>query len=84
MDSEQIASILQAHGVEVTRGLEGADVAIINTCGFIQTAKEESIGTILDVAARKREDGRPKRSCIPLGAGIGPPTLTPPCTLTVG
>ncbi|MCK4373825.1 MAG: 30S ribosomal protein S12 methylthiotransferase RimO [Candidatus Brocadiae bacterium] len=55
VDSEQIASLLASRGVEVTHELEGAEVAIINTCGFIEPAKEESIELILDVSARKSE-----------------------------
>ncbi|MGD2176062.1 MAG: radical SAM protein, partial [Candidatus Brocadiaceae bacterium] len=53
VDSEQIASLLAARGVEIVHRLEGATVAIVNTCGFIDPAKEESIGVILEVADRK-------------------------------
>ena len=49
VDSEQIASLLEAAGVDVAAAVAGARVAIINTCGFITPAKQESIDTILDV-----------------------------------
>jgi ribosomal protein S12 methylthiotransferase len=53
VDSEHIASALAAAGVEVERDLREADVAVINTCGFIEPAKEEAVELILDVGARK-------------------------------
>ena len=53
VDSERIASRLEQAGVRVTSGPEDAPVVIINTCGFIQSAKEESIEAILDVAGGK-------------------------------
>ncbi len=39
--------------VELTHDLEDADVVIVNTCGFIDSAKKESIDTILEMAQRK-------------------------------
>ena len=56
VDSERIMATLIGHGARVTGDPEGADVVIINTCGFIQAAKEESIETILQ-ACRMKEDG---------------------------
>jgi len=53
VDSEQIASMLESRGVEVTHRLESCNVAVVNTCGFIEPAKEESIEVILEVAGRK-------------------------------
>jgi ribosomal protein S12 methylthiotransferase len=57
VDSERIASLLEAAGVEVSAEPQGAAVAIVNTCGFIDSAKEESINTILAVADGKRKGG---------------------------
>lgn len=54
VDSEHIASILEAAGVEVIADPAAAPVAIVNTCGFIESAKEESIDTVLDVADWKQ------------------------------
>ncbi len=55
VDSEVILGHAVADGLEVTREPEDADIAIVNTCGFIDTAKEESIQTILEVAKLKSE-----------------------------
>lgn len=53
-DSEVLMGQLQANGKEVVHEDRG-DIVVINTCGFIDNAKEESINTILDfVEAKKR------------------------------
>jgi ribosomal protein S12 methylthiotransferase len=57
VDSEHIASVLEAHGVDVVHDAGVAPVAIVNTCGFIESAREESIDTILDAGARKGPGG---------------------------
>ena len=57
VDSERIMAALAGQGARVSRELEGADLVVINTCGFIQAAKEESIETILEACAMK-EEGR--------------------------
>ncbi len=44
---------LKQHGYELTTDREAADVIVVNTCGFIQSAKEESINTILEMAELK-------------------------------
>jgi ribosomal protein S12 methylthiotransferase len=51
---------LKQHGYELTTEREAADVIVVNTCGFIQSAKEESIITILEMAELK-EEGNLKR-----------------------
>lgn len=57
VDSEVMLSQLKANDVEVTHEAEKeeANVIIINTCGFIDNAKKESIDTILDYVARKEQ-----------------------------
>lgn len=56
VDSEVLMAQLKAGEVNaVHEETEGADTIIINTCGFIDNAKQESIETILDFAQRKRE-----------------------------
>ena len=57
VDSEQIATLLEQHGVRVATELAGASVAIVNTCGFIGPAKQESIDTILETGAHKGQGG---------------------------
>ena len=56
VDAEVMLGKLVADGYEVTLDPDDADVMIVNTCSFIQPAKEESIETILEMARRK--DGR--------------------------
>ncbi|WP_457640179.1 30S ribosomal protein S12 methylthiotransferase RimO [Persephonella sp.] len=55
VDTELILGKLNASSVEIVNSLEEADVIIVNTCGFIQPAKEESIETILEVAKYKEK-----------------------------
>ncbi|EMQ95437.1 Ribosomal protein S12p methylthiotransferase [Xanthomarina gelatinilytica] len=54
-DSEVLMGQLKASGKEVAHEEEG-NIVVINTCGFINNAKEESINTILDFM-QKKEDG---------------------------
>jgi ribosomal protein S12 methylthiotransferase len=53
VDSEKLMAQLQLSGIEVTPHIEDADIAVINTCGFIDAAKEESIDTIIDTVRLK-------------------------------
>lgn len=56
VDSETLAGHLMANNMELAESVEDADTLVINTCGFIDTAKEESVNTILE-AAQLRKDG---------------------------
>ena len=56
VDSEVMLGILQETGYELTSEAAEADVLIVNTCGFINSAKEESIDTVLEMN-RYREKG---------------------------
>jgi ribosomal protein S12 methylthiotransferase len=56
VDSERYLAQLVAHGAEHTPVLEDADVIVINTCGFIDAAKQESIEAIIE-AGRLKEEG---------------------------
>jgi ribosomal protein S12 methylthiotransferase len=51
VDSERIVTRLKAEGYELTRTHEGADLVIVNTCGFLDTAKAESLQAIGDALA---------------------------------
>jgi len=55
VDSERLLARLGAAGAELSPELAGADVVLINTCGFIDAAKEESIEAILDAVRLKRQ-----------------------------
>ncbi len=56
VDSERYRADLVAHGGESVDDASDADVIIVNTCGFIDAAKKESLDTILE-AARLKDDG---------------------------
>lgn len=57
VDSEKLIRQLELNGFEVTHDAEDpkGEIAIVNTCGFIGDAKEESINMILELAQRKQE-----------------------------
>ena len=57
VDSECMTSILKSDGFTLITEYEKADIVVINTCGFIESAKSEAIDTILDVAAYKKPKG---------------------------
>ena len=54
VDSERLVGELVGHGAVVTPDLPGADVILVNTCGFIDAAKQESIDAILSAASLKQ------------------------------
>ena len=56
VDSERMLSALSGHGAQHTADLSSADVILVNTCGFIDAAKEESIETLLEMG-RLKESG---------------------------
>lgn len=60
VDSEYLAGLLEASGVQIVDDADDADVAIVNTCGFIRPAVEESISAILDLEKLK-ETGKLKK-----------------------
>src|ERR671922_596117 len=51
VDSERIITRLRAEGYELARKHEGSDLAIVNTCGFLDTAQAESLGAIGEALA---------------------------------
>ena len=53
VDSEIMLGHLADRGYSISNDIEAADTVIVNTCGFIEEAKQESIDTILEVAGRK-------------------------------
>jgi ribosomal protein S12 methylthiotransferase len=57
INSEQMMYLLDNSGYHVSGETDGADIVIINTCGFIESAKTEAIETILELASQK-EKGR--------------------------
>jgi tRNA A37 methylthiotransferase MiaB len=55
VDSEHILGWLAGKKYTLVGKLEEADIAVINTCGFIRPAVEEAIQTILEVSERKKK-----------------------------
>ena len=55
VDGEIMLSKLADNGFEITNDVDGADVVIVNTCGFIEDAKKEAIENILDMVELKKE-----------------------------
>lgn len=57
VDSETLMGLFESHGYQVTHDSENpqGEIAVINTCGFIEDAKQESIDTILEFAQAKTE-----------------------------
>ena len=55
VDSEKLLGVLQAFGVPVVHDIAEADIAIVNTCGFIQSAVEENVNVILDLESMKEK-----------------------------
>jgi len=54
VDSDIWGGILKTHGFQLVDSSEEADIIIINTCGFIESAKQESIDTILEAVEIKK------------------------------
>ena len=60
VNTEQMMALCRKAGHNVTGDPEGADVAVLNTCGFIESAKSEAIDNILQLA-RLKEEGKLKK-----------------------
>jgi len=57
VNAEQMAALIQKDGMELAERPEEADVAVVNTCGFIAAAQEEAINAILQLAQLKKQGG---------------------------
>ncbi|MEK7772053.1 MAG: 30S ribosomal protein S12 methylthiotransferase RimO, partial [Pseudomonadota bacterium] len=51
VDSEQILTQLRAEGYEISPSYEDADLVVVNTCGFIDSAEEQSLDAIGEALA---------------------------------
>ena len=60
VDSEVMMGLLARQGYELTTDSSAADVLVVNTCGFIDSARQESVDTILEMAQLK-QTGKLKR-----------------------
>ncbi len=60
VDSEELAGRLEADGFELVPDPENADTVVVNTCGFVEAAKKDSVDTLLQAADLKGQGGRTK------------------------
>jgi ribosomal protein S12 methylthiotransferase len=58
VDSEVMGGLARSSGMTIVESPDDADVVIVNTCGFIQPAKEEALDIILTLAHGKKKSGR--------------------------
>lgn len=56
VDSDKVTGMLTSAGYTEAATPDAADVVMVNTCGFIEPARRESVNTILDLAGAKRDD----------------------------
>jgi ribosomal protein S12 methylthiotransferase len=57
VDSEVMMGLLDRAGAEMTSDVESAEILVVNTCSFIDAAKQESVDTILEMAQHKASAG---------------------------
>src|ERR1700709_1389000 len=60
VDSEVMMGLLHHNGASLTAAAEDAEIIVVNTCSFIDSAKQESVNTILEMARHKTE-GRARK-----------------------
>src|ERR1700747_2921032 len=53
VDSEVMMGMLAQAGAHLTQRAEDADIIVVNTCSFIESAQQESVNTILEMAKQK-------------------------------
>src|SRR5207248_3711649 len=58
VDSDKLAGTFAAAGLEPAQDAESADVIVVNTCAFIEAAREESIEVMLAAAAGRKDGAR--------------------------
>jgi ribosomal protein S12 methylthiotransferase len=57
VDSEVMMGLLHHNGAQLTPRAEDAEIIVINTCSFIDSAKQESVNTILEMVQHKQQNG---------------------------
>src|SRR5688500_5737791 len=55
-DSESMSTLLESAGHDRTAAHQGADLLIVNTCGFLQAARDESVDVLSTLGIRKRRE----------------------------
>ena len=56
VDSDKLRGALSADGYEPATSPDSADLVVVNTCAFIEDARQESVDTILELSGRRRTD----------------------------
>lgn len=56
VDSELFLGVCEKYGINITNNIGDADIIVVNTCGFIESAKKEAIDTILEVVEYKQNN----------------------------
>ncbi len=54
IDSELFLGVAKKYNLEITNNIKEANIIVVNTCGFIESAKKEAIDTLLDVTENKK------------------------------
>jgi ribosomal protein S12 methylthiotransferase len=67
VDSEVMMGLLASSGAQLTQSADDADVIVVNTCSFIDSAKQESVNTILEMAQHKISAGGRARKLVVAG-----------------
>src|SRR5437667_9729005 len=68
VDAEIMLGSVLAHGMEITSSADDADVLVVNTCAFIDSAKEESLDAILTAHQARGLNRRPSQKLIVSGS----------------
>src|SRR5437867_8791832 len=88
VDAEVMLGSLMQNGIEITNDAAQADVLIVNTCSFIDSAQEESVDTILESAelreAKNRGQGLIVAGCLPQRFRDELPKLLPEVDAFIG
>jgi hypothetical protein len=67
VDSEELAGRLEAQGWTLVDDAADADVALVNTCGFVASAKKDSVDTLLEAADLKNDPGARTQAVVAVG-----------------
>jgi ribosomal protein S12 methylthiotransferase len=67
VDSEVMMGLLHHNGAELTPNAEDAEIIVVNTCSFIDSAKQESVNTILEMVQHKQQNGGKARRIVVAG-----------------
>ncbi|MCD5313880.1 30S ribosomal protein S12 methylthiotransferase RimO [Kineosporia babensis] len=67
VDSEELAGRLAAAGWELVDDAENADVAVVNTCGFVEQAKKDSIDVLMEAAELKDDSSARTQAVVAVG-----------------